>query len=257
MSMNELKWIKNKFKNKCIRFMKCFIYVFILLLNLRITAIAQTTFWPQTYWHSLQTRQQLTNEKGDKFQSAFDHAVSALEKEPMRPELHINLGNALEGMGSLDRAIDAYGVAAKISQDPQIQFISRFNQAQARAKQKKVDEALELYQSALEVNPESIETKTNIELLMASGGGKGKDGKESQDQSGEGDGQDQKGKEPQKFSENPQQKKNQPKNLSESDVKKILQELKQQEQRIRGDYYKQGQRERKQAEGDGKREKDW
>jgi hypothetical protein len=45
--------------------------------------------------------------------------------------------------------------------------------------------------------------------------------------------------------------------LSQGDIKKILEELKQQEQKIRGDYYKQNNNEKKQKGSEGKREKDW
>lgn len=224
----------------------------ILLSSLSVRA--ETTFWPQTAWHSLATKMSLLTEKYDQ---AFQHSLKALENDPMKPELHINLGNALEGLGSLQKAIDAYGVAGQISQDPNIQFQVHFNQAQALAKAKKIDEALEHYQKALEIDPTSQEVKTNIELLMSAAGGKGgKDKKEDQDQKeGEGDGEQP--KEPQKFAENKPQEKKEPQNLSQADVKKILEELKQQEQRIRGDYYKQGQREQKQKSKEGKREKDW
>ncbi len=217
-------------------------------------ALAQTTFWPQTFWHSLMTKMSLQKQKYDQ---AFSHSVKALENDPMKPELHINLGNSLEGLGAINKAKEAYGVAEKVTSDTAIHFQARFNQAQALAKEKKIDEALALYQKALEIDPNSREAKTNIELLMSSGGGKGDKGDEENKDQQEGDGEGKQPKEPKKFAENPQQQKKQPQNLSQSDVKKILDELKQQEQRIRGDYYKQGQRDQKQKSDDGPREKDW
>lgn len=227
--------------------------LWILLIGVPVQA--QSTVWPQTSWHSMMTKLALLSEKYD---SAFQHAIKALENDPMKPELHLNLGNALEGLGALQKSIDAYGVAEKISEDPVIQFQSRFNQAQALAKLKKVDEALALYQKALELNPESKEVKTNIELLLSGGGGKGGDGEQKDKEQENGQGKDQKNQEePKKFAENKPQEKKQPQNLSQADVKKILEELKQQEQRIRGDYYRQGKMDKKQKAEDGKREKDW
>jgi tetratricopeptide (TPR) repeat protein len=224
------------------------------LIFLSFRAQAANTYWPQTAWHSFATKMALMTHKYDQ---ALQHSLKALEADPMQPELHINLGNSLEGLGAVQKAIDAYGVAGKISEDPSIQFQVEFNQAQALAKVKKVDEALVHYQKALDFIPDSREVKTNIELLMSSSGGKGgKDKDKDQDQK-EGDGEGDQQKEPQKFAENKPQDKKQPQNLSQADVKKILEELKQQEQRIRGEYYKQGQREQKQKPGEGKREKDW
>lgn len=217
-------------------------------------AFAQTTFWPQTFWHSLRAKTALLTEKYD---DAFSHSVKALENDPMKPELHINLGNSLEGMGSITKAKDAYGVVEKITSDPAFHFQARFNQAQALVKEKKIDEALTFYQKALEIDPQSKETKTNIELLMSSAGGKGGEGEQENKDPQEGDGEGKQPPEPKKFAENPSQQKKQPQSLSQGDVKKILEELKQQEQRIRGDYYKQGQREQKQKSDDGSREKDW
>ena len=228
--------------------------LFLTLFVYSFSGKAETTFWPQTYWHSFMTRFSLTHEKYDE---AYQHSLEALAYDPMKPELHLNLGNSFEGLGSLHKAKEAYSVAEKLSSDPEIQFQSRFNQAQVLAKDKKIEDALSSYQKALELAPESKEVKTNIELLMSSKGGKGGDGdsKENQDQKEKDD--PKKKDEPKKFAENPKQQQKQPQNMSQGDIKKILEELKQQEQRIRGDYYKQGQRENKQKSDDGKREKDW
>lgn len=222
-----------------------------LLVFFSSNVMAETTYWPQTFLHSLMTKFSLLREKYDQ---AFEHSVKALENDPLKPELHLNLGNAFEGLGALKKAKEAYGVAEKLTSAPPLQFQARFNQAETLAKDKKIDEALSFYQKALEINPESKEVKTNIELLMSSSGGKGGGDGKSEKQEGEGGGDQ--AKQPQKFSENPKQEKKQPQELSPGDIQKILKELKQQEQRIRGDYYKQAQRENKNSEEE-KREKDW
>src|SRR3989338_6896158 len=151
-------------------------------------------------------------------------------------------------------------------------------------KKKKVSEALEQYQAALEINPTSVMVKHNIELLIQNNSGsksgdqqqkeKNKDGQgqenqENQDnKEGQGD-QDQKDKDKKKDnkdSEDEKDKKDQKQGyepnakykprpfqgeeLSEGDVKKILGELKNQEQRIRANFEK---KERKEKKND----KDW
>lgn len=64
-------------------------------------------------------------------------------------------------------------------------FASLFNQGQLLARENKIDEALNKYQEALALNSESIEVKTNIELLMQQkqGGGQGEgDSKDNKDE---------------------------------------------------------------------------
>lgn len=215
------------------------------------------TFWPQTFWHTWLTQKSL---KKETFDQAYQHSLKALEKDPLSPELQINLGNSLEGLGSLEKAREAYGTAEKLSEDPSVQFQSRFNQAQVLAKEKKIDEALAMYQKALALDPDSEIVKTNIELLLSSSSGKGKgdskDQNDDQDQQNDKDSSEQ--KKNNEYAPNPKDPKlKQPKNLSQGDVKKILEEIKQQEQRIRGDFYKQDNRENKSKAEESKKGKDW
>jgi hypothetical protein len=73
-----------------------------------------------------------------------------------------------------------------------------------------IDEALALYQKALEIDPHSQIVKTNIELLLSSSGGKGGKGdknQENQDEQNEGEGGDQ---DKQKQPKNPQFAENKP-----------------------------------------------
>ena len=131
-------------------------------------------------------------------------------------------------------------------------------------------EALENYQAALELKPDSTETKHNIELLIQNGGqnSSGGDNEKKENQDGQGGGQDEQKNENEQDGENKDDKDGKDKKeysngnpkykprpfksgeLSEGDVKKILGELKNQEQKIRANFDK---KERK----DKKNEKDW
>lgn len=249
------------------KFLFILFYFSFITLNVKAEEISPShqTYWPQTFWHTLMTQWSLKKETYDK---AYQHSIKALEKDPLVPELQINLGNTLEGLGSLTKAREAYRTAEKLSQESSMQFESRFNQAQVLAKEKKIDEALEMYQKALDLDPESKIVKTNIELLLSSSKSQGKgDSKENDENKEEGEkqeNQDGKGsdqKKNEKFSENPkndkEQKSKQPKSMSQGDVKKILEEIKQQEQRIRGDFYKQEGKQNKTKSEDSKKGKDW
>lgn len=209
------------------------------------------------------------------YPSAMDKYIQALSHDPFVGALHLNLGLSLEGQQQAEQALKAYKEAESLAikeKNPFLIFSSRFNQAQLLGKAKKVDEALALYQKALEIMPASIETKTNIELLTQ--GQSGQDGDQNQDQqnqkNGQGqdkkepkdpkdqkdqdqkDSQDQKENEPQQVQQSPKYKPRpfQGKELSESDVKKILGELKQQEEKIRAEYNRKEMKEQPRA-------KDW
>jgi Ca-activated chloride channel homolog len=192
--------------------------------------------------------------------------LDALKVDPFIGELHVNLGLTYQALQQGDSAVQSYQSAEKWGRNPEVIFNSRFNQGVMRGLNKQIDLALNDYQRALEVKVDSLETKTNIELLVqgqsGSGEGEGKDkqeGKEGKDQKdqdkkGEGDkdkDQEQDPSKPKQVQKNQEYKPREFKgDLSENDVKKILGELKQQEQKIRGQFYR----------GDSKekpREKDW
>lgn len=201
----------------------------------------------------------------------------ALSQSPFSPLIHLNLGLIFEKQGELDKALSEYRAAARLATEPDLRFAGRFNAAQVLGKQKKIGEALAEYQKALELNPQSLEAKTNIELLLRQGGGgqgkgenqeqksegssdnkdnkqnkddkqnkENKDNKDNKDDKDNPNKQDKDSQKPQQNGErgqNPSQPEQQkrpdkPKefkseSMSQSDVRKILEELKNQEERIR------------------------
>lgn len=226
-------------------------------------------------------------------QGALDKYLNGLRFNPFQPELHLNLGLSFEILQQNEKALASYKEAERLSLDAknyQVLFMALFNQAQLLAKDKKVDEAIAIYQRALEIIPSSKEVKTNIELLtqqqqgQGDGEGENKDQKDQQQQqdqknkdqqSKDGDKKDQKNdpnkgdqeKEDQnkdqgdkdKKPEQPKQVQGSPKykprpfqgkELSEGDVKKILGELKQQEEKIRAEFNRKEVKEQP-------RDKDW
>lgn len=193
-----------------------------------------------------------------RYSDAQGSYIEALGIDPFISEVHINLGLTYLELKKPEDAIKSFEAAEKFARKPEPLFVARFNQGVTRGANKQIEEALQAYQRALDVIPQSIEVKTNIELLLASNQGEGK---------GEGKGEDSKEGKGEQDSENQEQKKDQPKDyskdpqqpykprefegeLSEADVKKILGELKQQEQKIRGQFYRNENKERP-------RDKDW
>ncbi len=190
-----------------------------------------------------------------------------------------------EALKSLQHALQL----AEQQKDLASLFATNYNLGVFYGSQKKIDEALSHYQAALDIVPTSKEAKTNIELLTQSQNksGKGEGDKKDQDKDQKGDdskdsqgeqkkddkkdqkpqddkkdkeGKDKDGKDKEKEQEKkkPDEKgsaKYKPRpyqgdQLSEGDVKKILGELRNQEQKIRANFDKKEQK-------DAGHEKDW
>lgn len=186
---------------------------------------------------------------------AYQKFIDGLAKDPFDPVLHLNLGLSFQINEEYDKALKEFDLVANDERvNPDLRFKASFNAATVKTHQKDIPGALVRYQAALNINPESKEAKTNIELLWdGQGGGKG-DGKDNQDnkdqdQKDQQQQQDQKDqKDQQKQGDKQQEKKPQPqkfesKDLTQQDVQKILDELKNQEQKIRAEYDKKNVRE--------------
>ncbi|MGE4132864.1 MAG: tetratricopeptide repeat protein [Bdellovibrionales bacterium] len=208
------------------------------LVLLASQSIAATTL--DSYWRN---REGLKEYDKKSYYSAYRAFLRALEVDPLNPEIQMNLGRTFEANEEFEKAEQAYrGALTVMPKDSPLRFEALFNLAGVYAKEKKIDEALAAYQEALALEPDSIEVKTNIELLFMGGGG---GGGESQDQQ-QPQQQDQK----QNPGDGEQQQKPPPKKpnfqsqeLTDQDVKRILDEIKNQEQNIRAQDYEKGLKE--------------
>lgn len=180
------------------------------------------------------------------YYQAYQKFTKAMEDDPFNPELQMNLARVFEENEEFAKAEQAYRAALQIlPKDSTLRFEALFNWAGTLAKLKRIDEALMAYQLALEMVPDSIEVKTNIELLWQGGGGGEGDSKEKSDQSKDGKDK-QPGQPDQPQEDKDKQKKPKPfdsRDLSPDDVKRILDEIKNQEQNIRAQDYEKGARE--------------
>ena len=208
---------------------------------------------------------QFEAQRADKAMDEFTRALSDL---PFSGEVHLNVGNAFLARRDLDKALSEYRqaiAAAKTDsrRDRHTRFFAFFNSAIAQTELKRNDEALDLYQKALELDPNSLETKTNMELLtqQSSGDGEGenkddqqqggKDGDKKEDKDQKGDQKKDPKQQPDKAS-NPRATPRPFKSgeLSKEDAKNILEEMKRQEEQIRARMQNEKVRERPP-------EKDW
>ncbi len=217
--------------------------------------IASATAGATTLESYLLNRDGVEKLQAKSYYPAFQDFAKALQEDPLNPELHLNIGLALEANEEFEKAEQAYkGALRLIPPNSTRRFEALFNLAGVQAKQRKIPEALQTYQAALEMDPDSKEVKTMIELLWQGGDGGGEGDSQEEKQDGEGKGRP---KDPGDQSQQPQEKKQkqQPKpfnsqNLSPQDVKKILDEIKNQEQGIRAQEYDKGAKE-------APRGKDW
>ncbi len=196
----------------------------------------------------------------DEYSKALQELVDVVSDRPFDPIPLFNTSSSLLGLSRIEDAEKTLRILVDIAiPDAEknklyppatlaaVKFVTHFNYAYVLSKKGELNNALENYQSALDIYPRSLEVKTNIELLvqqMQGGGGKSDQENEDdqQDQEGEGQGQQQKQQEQEQQSDQQKQQKKQKnkkpkefksKELSKQDVKQILDELKRQEEDIR------------------------
>ncbi|CAN5422072.1 hypothetical protein BH10BDE1_BH10BDE1_28420 [soil metagenome] len=201
--------------------------------------------------------------KDEKFPQALDGFMKTMNDLPDSPEVHFNLGNAYAANKDEDKALSEYTTAFKMNPSPELAYNIAFNAGNVFASKKQTQQALDSYQTALKLKPDSIEVKTNIELLFKGGDGDGESDKDNKDDKGKKDQKDDpKGKPDPKDdpkdkpkpdtgpSPKPTPRPFKSEQLSQQDVGRILEEIKRQEDQVR---------EKMQREGgkDAPRDKDW
>ena len=185
----------------------------------------------------------------ENFDGAFKDFARALGKDAYNPSYHFNLGDAFLKNGDVEKAITEYEAAESNPRaTSDLKFKSMFNAGNAAIQSKDISKALHYYQKALEYKPDSVEVKTNIELALKeqekNGGGGGDKDKpkpddkkdDKQQQGGQGDKKDQDKHDPKQDQDQNEPKKPKPfqsQALNENDVRRILEELKRQEEQIR------------------------
>lgn len=196
----------------------------------------------------------------EKFFEAEDRLLKAVAEDPYNPILKFNLGFVFELQKKYDKAVAEYESVLRNKTLPdELRFATYFNLGNSHAQnqgddknqrsQLQIAKALQAYQKALELKSDSQEVKNNIEMLFMGGKGKGKgDGKGDPSDNPEGN------KGP-PDPNNPGQPQNKPnfkgEKLSRDDVRKIMEELKSQEQKVRALEYG------NQKSSDTPTEKDW
>ncbi len=213
----------------------------------------------EKYYHNQAAEILNKEELGD----SFELLMQAVEAFPESPLLHFDLGFSQLKSGSVDLALRSFSVSETLSQKQlnlssgstesqkqkmeELAQLAAFHQGFIWGEKKEKEKAIQAYQRVINFGYPLDFTlvkaaKHNIELLMQEGGQGGKG-----DSKGKNDSPDE--NKDKKFAPN-DPKNNSQEKLSESEVQKILKELKQQEDRIRAQYNRQNRK-------DEAREKNW
>ncbi len=171
-----------------------------------------------------------------KFGQAAEAFEKALGDSASRAAAQYNLGNALYKKGDYTGAAKAYNEAAEISGNP----AAFYNQGNSYAEQKQWQQALDAYKKALQKQPGAVDAQRNYAYAR----------KQLQRQQQEKNKQDQQKNQPQPRQPEQGEPQPQPSNLTKEQAEKMLQALRQEEQKI-ADHKREGQ------EGEMPPEKDW
>ncbi len=231
----------------------------LVLVNLVAVSLVGETVSAEDVRGVYRTSQGIEDLQKEKLNEGHGHLLAATVYDPLSAKTHFNLGNSFLLREEFGKAFKAFRTARSLAKNnPQLQFQSYFNMAVAATGLKDLNLALSSYQAALEIQPESIEVKTNIELLLKGDGGGGEGNPENKDKSSnqqqneqqqkDQEKQDQQ-KDPQeeKDANDPKQEKDKPKpqptpakykeiDLKEHEVQMLLEELKRQEEQIRAKF---------------------
>ncbi|MDZ4676390.1 MAG: tetratricopeptide repeat protein [Oligoflexia bacterium] len=243
-------------------------FIFVILFSINAHAFAPPTIE--------KNNEGVRRYQAEEYQEAFKNFAGALAKDPFNPYYHFNLGDAFLKGGEIPKAMAEFeAVEANPKADQELKFQAMFNAGNAAVEAKDVSKALTYYQKALSYKPDSVETKTNIELAIKEQDKKGSGGQQDQKDQKGGEGekndkqqQQQDGNKDDKKDEKKEEKNGQGKgpeptprptpqgfksqDLNEGEVRQILEELKNQEEKIRAKQYKDNKPRKEQGV-----EKDW
>lgn len=120
-------------------------------------------------------------EKGE-YEAALRRYLEAQQEARSRPELHFNAGDALYKQGKYAEAMQEMGRATEGTR-PDMSAAAHYNLGNALFRQEKFQEAVGAYKKSLELKPDDIDAKINLELALEKLDQDGQDGQDEQDKS--------------------------------------------------------------------------
>lgn len=118
-------------------------------------------------------------EKGE-YEAALRRYLEAQQEGQPRPELHFNAGDALYKQEKYAEALQEMGRATE-GTHPDMSAAAHYNLGNALFRQEKFQEAVGAYKKSLELKPDDIDAKINLELALEKLN-QDQDGQDEQDQ---------------------------------------------------------------------------
>lgn len=131
-------------------------------------------------------------ENGD-YEAAEELYLAAIEQEPNNARLYFNLGNARAKQGKVEEAIDSFMEFRLLAENPEEKALAEYNIGTLLAESKNWKPAATHFKNALKLNPSDLEAKHNFERALAE--------QEKEDEEGEGEDQNQENQPPPEPSE--------------------------------------------------------
>ena len=103
-------------------------------------------------------------EKGE-YEAALRRYLEAQQEGRPRPELHFNAGDALYKQGKYAEAMQEMGRATE-GTHPDMSAAAHYNLGNALFRQERFQEAVGAYKKSLELKPDDIDAKINLELAL-------------------------------------------------------------------------------------------
>ncbi len=156
---------------------------------------------------------------------------SAVKKAPENPTANYNLGNAQFRKNNFDEAAKSYDATIAHSADKAVQEKGQYNKGVAMVKQKKLQEGIDAWKSALKLDASDADARENLEkALMEMKKQQQQQQQQKKDQQKDKkDQKDQKDKKDEKKDEQQQPPKPQPSRLNKQQVEQLLKALQQKE----------------------------
>ena len=142
-------------------------------------------------------------EKGE-YEAALRRYLEAQQEGRPRPELHFNAGDALYKQGKYAEAMQEMGRATE-GTHPDMSAAAHYNLGNALFRQERFQEAVGAYKKSLELKPDDIDAKINLELALEKLNQNQQNQQDNQDQNQNQDEQDQQDKQDQQDQQKQQQ----------------------------------------------------
>ncbi len=139
-------------------------------------------------------------EKGE-YEAALRRYLEAQQEGRPRPELHFNAGDALYKQGKYAEAMQEMGRATE-GTHPDMSAAAHYNLGNALFRQERFQEAVGAYKKSLELKPDDIDAKINLELALEKLNQNQQNQQDNQDQNQNQDEQDQQDKQDQSQNQN-------------------------------------------------------